>query len=328
MSNFLKPEKIVATSLGILQRELTIPRLVWRDPVGDFAGVKGDTITLRLPAYAPARSRALRSGATRVKDGLYERKVDVSLDTDVYKDIPITDEQLTLDIVDFGVQVATPVMSGIGRRLEEEVATEIVNSTPQNTIVHVVGTDDAYVTVIKARGLLNNAYVPLEGRRLLVGTNFEAELLTNDKFVRVDQSGSDSALREALVGRVAGFDVYVSPAIPANRAYVFHQTAYAMSQRAPLVPAGAPWGAIGSYDGFAIRTVRVFDPDAVEDRYIADSWVGANTVNDFGHYDGNPATGGKFIPATNPDDPITGKTNAWENDLSRLVRAVKIEVNG
>lgn len=326
-SKFIKAEKVVATSVGLLQRELTIPRLVWRDPVGDFAGVKGDTITVRLPAFAVARSRAIRSTDTRVKDNLFERKVDISLDTDVYMDVPISDAQLTLDIADFGAQVATPVMSAVGRRLEDEVANRITTSTPQSTVAHVAGTDDPYKTVLKARQLLNQAFVPLEGRRLLCGTNFEAELLTADKFVRVDQSGSDSALREAQIGRVAGFDVFVSPAIPADQAWVFHQTAYAMSQRAPVIPAGVPWGALASYDGFSIRTVRVFDPDTVEDRFIADSYVGSNVVKDFGHFDADPMDGGKFVPGIDPDNPITGQTNAWANDTARLVRAVKIAVS-
>ncbi|WP_210492302.1 P22 phage major capsid protein family protein [Patulibacter sp. SYSU D01012] len=325
-STFIKAEKVVATSLGLLQRELTLPQLIWRDAVGDFAGVRGDTVSIRLPAYAPARKRALRSGATRVKDGLYERKIDVSLDTDIYKDVPISDEQLTLDIADFGAQVLNPVITGIAMQLEQEVADEINGANYATTIAHVSETDDAYETVVKARGYLNNAFVPLAGRRLLVGTNFEAELLTNEKFVDASRSGTSETLREALIGRIAGFDVYTSPAIAADRAYAFHSTAFVMSQRAPVIPLGVPWGATQAYQGFAIRTVRSYDPNLVEDRFIADAWVGTNTVTDFGHWLGDPAAGGKFEPAVNPDAPVTGQANAWANDAARLVRAVKITV--
>lgn len=102
MSDFIKATRVVSTALGLLVRELSLPQTVWRDAAGDFRGAKDDTISIRVHAYAPARKRALRSGAGRTKDTLHERKVDVTLDTDVYKDVGITDEELTLDIANFG----------------------------------------------------------------------------------------------------------------------------------------------------------------------------------------------------------------------------------
>jgi N4-gp56 family major capsid protein len=326
MSTFLKAEKVVATALGLLMRELTLPQRVWRDAAGDFTGAKGDAITVRLPAYAPARTRALRSGTARVKDNLAERPVVVTLDTDVYKDVKLSDENLSLDIADFGAQVLNPVIVGVAQQLETELANEIKTATYQTSIAHASGTDDAYKTVVKARGFLNNAHVPFGGRTLVVGTNFESELLNNDKFVSADKSGTTNTLREALIGRISGFDVVSSPALAANEAYAFHQTAYVMSQRAPIVPQGAAWGATQTYQGLAIRTVRHLDSDEVEDRLLTDAWVGTNVVKDHGHFDANPATGGKFVPVTDPENPVTGQTDAWANDAERLVRAVKITV--
>lgn len=331
MSTFLKPTKVVNTALGLLQREITLPQLVWRDAVGDFAGVLNDTISIRVPSYAPARTRVLRSGAVRTQDSLNERKVDVTLDTDVYKDVPISDEQLSLDIIDFGIQVLNPILIGIGLGLEQKLADTINGASYQNTITYSLGAAGAepYKQVaVPARQFLNNAFVPQGGRVIVCGSQLEAAFLTSDQFIRASYSGdmSNQAFREAHIGRIAGFDVYTSPAINPANGYAFHSTAFVMSQRAPLVPAGAPWGASESYQGLAVRTVRVFDPSAVQDRFVADAWVGANTVTDFGHYDADPAAGGRFIPGADPANPITGQANAWQNDLSRLVRAVKITV--
>lgn len=328
MSDFIKATKVVNTALGLLLRELTLPQLVWRDAGGDFRGVKDDTISLRLPAYAPARTRALRSGASRTKDSIFERKVDVTLDTDVYKDIGITDEELTLDIVDFGSQVLNPVLTGIALQLEQEMADEITGASYENEISFVATSDDPYEDVaVPARALLNNAFVPFAGRVIVCGSELESAFLRSDHFSFANRSGTTETLREAMIGRVAGFDVYTSPAIPSDEAYAFHQTAYVMSQRAPIIPAGAPWGASESYQGLAIRCVRVFDPDLVEDRFVSDAWVGTNVVTDFGHYDDDPDAGGKFVPGENPDDPVTGHTDDWLNDDERLVRAVKITVS-
>lgn len=328
MSDFIKAEKVVSTALGLLLRELTLPSLVWRDAGGDFRGVKNDTISIRLPAYAPARTRDLRNTDALTADTLHERKVDVTLDTDVYKRVNITDEELTLDIADFGLQVLNPVLIGIAQQLEQELADVITGAAYENTIAYVSSTDDPYSDVaVKARGYLNNAHVPLAGRAIVCGTDLEAEFLNSDRFVRADQSGTTQTLREALIGRVAGFDVFTSPVLPSDEAYAFHRTAYVMSQRAPIVPAGAPWGASRSFQGFAMRVARVFDPDHVRDQFVANSYVGANVVKDHGRFTDDPDAGGKFIPVTDPANADTGHTDDWDNDAQRLVRAVKITVS-
>lgn len=327
MSTFLKPTVIVSTALGLLVRELSLPQLVWRDAVGDFAGAYNDTISIRLPAFVTARSRTLRAGTARSQDALYERKVDLTLDKDVYLDVPITDEALSLDIRDFGGQVLNPMIEAIARKLEDLLTTTITGATYENTISFVRSTDDPYKNVaVAARGYLNNAFVPFAGRVIVCGSELEAAFLDSDYFIKANEAGSDQTLREATIGRVAGMDVISSPAIPSDEGYVFHKTAYVMSQRAPVVPAGAPYGASESYQGLALRIVRVFDADAVQDRLVMDSWMGSQVVADTGHYDGDPDTGGKFVPVTDPANPITVHTDDWMNDTAKLVRAVKITV--
>lgn len=313
-NDFVKAERVVSTALGLLEREVVLPNLVWRDAAGDFRGAKDDTISVRLPAYFKAQKRALRSGAARTKSSLFERKVDVTLDTDVYGDIPITDEELTLDIEDFGRQVLNPTLRGIGRGLEDELVTTMTGATYAHTLP--LDLLDPYNTAVDARELLNNARVPFDMRTLAVGSSVESAILKSEHFNRVDQSGTDSALREAVIGRIAGMTVVSVPALPVDEAYAFHRTAYVQSARAPIVPAGAPWGATQSFNGFAIRTVRVFDPDAVEDRFILDAWTGCNTVTDIGHLD--PDTG-VFEPAEDPSE-----AGAAEH----FIRAVKIELGG
>lgn len=322
---FLKATKVVSTALGLLLRELTLPQLVWRDPVGNFAGAFNDTITVRLPAYAPAHSRVLRSGTTRTKDTIHERAVNLTLDTDIYKWVGISDEELTLDIGSFGEQVLVPITLGIVQALEDKLATTITAASYENSIVYDLSSGDAYKDIaVPARQFLNAAYVPFDGRALVVGSQVEAAFLNNDFFIKANEAGSDQTLREARIGRVAGFDVYTSPAIPPNEAFAFHRTAYAMSSQIPVVPSGAPWGAQESYDGFSLRFVRAFDIEHVEDQLSADTWVGATAVTDFGHYTDDPAAGGTFVPGEDPTDPIDDESDDWANDSNKLVRAVKI----
>lgn len=309
----IKAERVVQTALMLLEREVILPRLVWRDAVGDFAGAKDDTISIRVPSYTKARKNALRSGAARTRDNLVERKVDVSLTDRLYKDVRITDENLTLDLRDFSEQVMSPVLRSLVIGYEDEIATLITGATYENELE--LDTTDPYNTVIDARKLLNDASVPQTGRVLAVGSGVEARLLKSDQFARADQAGDASALREAQTGRVGGFDVVVSNALPPDEAYAFHRTAFVLSTRAPQVPAGAPWGASLSQGGFALRAVQVLDPDAIENILATEGWVGTDVVTDHGSIDAD----GKFVPSEDPDNPGAG-------EAARLVRAVKIAV--
>lgn len=309
----LKATQIVSAGLGLLEREATLPQLVWRDAVGDFAGALNDTISIRLPAYATARTRALRSGTARTRDSLAETKVDVTLDTDIYKDVKITDEELTLDIVSFGTQVLNPVLNGHVQKMEDLVAAEMSGATYAKTLVHDISDAKPYVDVaLAARKLLNNARVPSAGRALVVGSDLEAELLQDDKFINSDYMGNGTILREGQIGRVAGFDVFPSSAIAPSEAYAFHRTAFVMSQRAPVVPAGAPFGASQSYRGYSLRVVRVLDSATIEDILATDSWVGLNTVTDNGYFDAQ----GRFWPNESGDTAaVSITTSAAADDI-------------
>lgn len=336
MSTFLKPTVIANTALGLLLRSVTLPRLVWRDPVADrYIGALNDTVSIRLPAFVTANERVLRSGTTRTKTSLFERKVDITLDTDIYVQTDLPDEMLELDIATFGSQVLDPIIGGVGRKIDDKLVARITAATYEHTIAFATATQTPYKNVaVPARMLLNNAYVPAQGRKLVCGSNLEAAILVDDQFIRADHIGgtAEATVREGLIGRIAGFDVYGSdtcPAIPANEGFAFHTTAYALSLHAPSVPSGAQggWSASGDFDGMAMRVLRFFDQTSWQDSLGVDAWLGSQVVTDTGHFDADPTAGGKFVPVTDPANPITGQASAWMNDTDRLVRAVKITVS-
>ena len=314
----LKPTVIAAAGLGVLERELVVPRLVWVNPISDFAGALNDTVSIRVPAYATARTRALRSGAARTRDSLADRKIDVSLTTDVYKDIRITDEELTLDIVNFGQQVLNPVMSAIARSMEDAVVATIRNATyPAAMQLTYDYSDNANGggfknLAVAARRKLNDAQVPFDGRVLLVGSGIEASLLADPMLVRVNESGTSGALREASIGKLAGFDVITSPALGPDEGYAFHRSAFILSAAAPVVPAGAPFGASQSFGGFAMRVVRVLDSATIEDILAVDAWVGSSAVTDEGFIGAD----GRFEPSEQAlGSTITLTTSAAADDI-------------
>lgn len=309
-NEFIKAEKVVRTVLGMLEREITLPALVWRDAGGSFAGAANDTISLRVPAYTTSRTRTLRGGRPITVDSLTETKVDLTLDTDVYKAVAITDEEMTLDIVDFGVQVLIPVVHAVARGVEDSLAITITDADYETTLA--LAEDDPYLGIVDARIALNNANVPPGGRFLAVGSNVEAAILKSDRLSKFDQSGSDTALREALIGRIAGFTAVSYPALDPNIAVAAHQTAFVLSMQAPMVPDGVTWGESQAYAGVSMRVIKDYDFLNVQDRLLADVFVGSNVVEDRGTLDAD----GKFVPSvTGDDDPI-------------FIRAVELTLGG
>jgi hypothetical protein len=311
MSNtFIKATKVVNTALGVLMRETVLPNLVWRDAGGDFQGAYGDTITIRVPAYVTARTRTLRAGTPISVDDLTETSVDVKIDTDVYKGIGVTDENLTLDITDFNTQVLSPILRAVVMGIEDELADTISGAT--YALTQNFSKTKPLDSILSARRALNDCYVPASGRVLAVGSEIEQYILQDLAKRNVAAPASQDALTDAtLATNFGGFQVVQSNALAPDEAYAFHKTAFVLSSKAPVVPDGASWGASQSAGGFAIRVIKDYDPLYLKDRCIGSCWIGSEAVYD----DGDLNNDGQFVPedGSGSGSPI-------------LVRAVKLSI--
>ncbi|MFC4494072.1 P22 phage major capsid protein family protein [Streptomyces ovatisporus] len=75
--------------------------------------------------------------------------------------------------------------------------------------------DDALNVIRDLRKAMNKLYVPQAGRVLVINAEFEAVLLdASSRIMNVDTSGSSAGLRDASVGRLLGFEIYVSENLP------------------------------------------------------------------------------------------------------------------
>ena len=135
-----------------------------------------------------------------------------------------------------------------------------------------------YDSFVDARKALNDENVPLAQRGAVVGSAIEAAILKDPNFKHADQAGSDSALREAVIGKIAGFTIVVSNALDDDEGYVFHKTAYTMVTRAPAVPDGASFGKSQAFNGLAMRWLRDYDFTSTTDRSLVDAYVGYGHV--------------------------------------------------
>ncbi|MGG7570381.1 P22 phage major capsid protein family protein [Streptomyces sirii] len=298
---FLKSETIAATALGLLEREMVLSRLVWNNAGFDFTGAKADTVTVRIPATTTAREYEWRNDRSSdiILDELAEDSITVQLNKDIYSAIAVTDEELTLDIRDFGSQVLQPQVNAVAKAVDTGVANMIEGANYTNTVT--VDETDPWLGIVDARAALNKANVPTEGRTLLIGADVETALLKSGRINDMSKSGSDSALRSATIGRLAGFDLVVSNAISPRAAYGFIPSAFVLATRAPAIPAGVTSGSSQSYNGLAMRWVRDYDAAKLRDRSILNVYAGYNVMTD------KVGAAKKLVRAVRLDMPVPSK---------------------
>lgn len=307
---FLKPEVIVNQGLGLLQRELVLPRLVTRYGAADFVGAKNDAVNVRIPSLLAGRDYTWRTRSTPiVVDDLNEQAIPISLNKHPYSAVAITDEELTLDIKSWGEQVARPQVRAVAEKLEGYISDVMVGADYSTAPLEPGDYTDFHAMAVEARRRLNVANVPASGRVIVLGSDLEAEALNDEQLKKVNESGNGDVLREAIIGRIAGFTVIGNVnSLPPEFGCAFHMSAFAFANVAPVVPAGVAAGGTAVYEGLAMRWVRDYESDYLRDRSVYSSFAGAASVEDERVMD--------------PDDPdfgdLTGKNS----------RAVAIDGSG
>ena len=288
-NTFIKADQIVEAAALLLQREIVLPRTVWTQPSAAFVGALDDTITLRVPAVRTARTRTMRSATALQADDLAETSVPVKLDTHVYDLLNITDEQLTLDIVNFARQVLAPQMRSVAEGMENVIA-DTLDAAAVTTGATLTAVDvstaptagEAFAVAVAARKVLNDLNVPRGERFLVLGSSLEAWFL-QDPVVVNHNSGNRNALDDATISRIAGFTIVGSNAVDSELGYAYHRTAVAFANVAPALPEGAAMKSRIATEGLALRYLRDYNPTNATgpvDRSLVDAFVGAASVVD------------------------------------------------
>ena len=208
------PEIWSAMMLESLKKNLVYgdPSVVNRDYEGEISA-QGDTVHIR------SISRPTISNYTKGATLTYETLTDA-------------DRQLRIDqqkIFSFSVddideaqasgaleQALTQAAYKLRDTADQYVAGLYTGAASANQIgtVSVTTAALAYTQLRKLSVKLDEANVPSEGRWVVVPPWYYGLLLEEDKFVRVDASGSDMALRNAVVGQALGFTVLKSNNAP------------------------------------------------------------------------------------------------------------------
>lgn len=267
--------KIASTALGLLMPDMVLARTVNRDFEADFVGGVGNVVNVRRPATLAARTRAYGATGAITIDDITEPAVQpVTIDRQIYSAVSLTDEDLNMELEDFGRQVLLPQTNSVAFAVEKAIVDEMqdLNYTSLNY-------SDIPGLFTAARKVLRDMGVPTDGLTAAVGTGVAAELLKTDLFRRADAAGSNDALINATLGRLMGFNIIESNLINEYDAIFYHRDAFTLAVRAPRVPEGVTFGQSVAANGFAVRYIRDYDPTVLADRSILSTFIGTETMS-------------------------------------------------
>lgn len=279
-----KPEKIIDFFLGMVGRELLGPDLITRVSDDFFKGAQNDTVSMRvgnLRAVARDYDFRTRTAPIVLDDIEGGDTIPITLDRHVYSATGLTDEQLTLDNIEFATDVLTPQVEAVVGNYEDKVVAAFRAAQVADTVSTVLETDP-HLVAVEARRLMNaHKVAPFGGRIFLVGSDVEAAWLTSDRLANADNIGDVSAaVREATIGRLAGAPVVVHPELDPGEAYYFHKSSFVMGSVAPVAPRGAVVSAATSRNGYSARWLMDYDPNFLRDRSVVSSFIGINEILD------------------------------------------------
>ena len=273
---FLNSSQIASLAIPLLHRSVVLPRTVERVAGTEFGGSSGDTITVRVRANRTANVQS-SPGATISLDTIAETGVSLQVHH-IYSAAALTDEDLTLNLEDFGAQVLQPAVQAVARKSEQYIA-DAINSLVADDAVSASATGDAYATAIKdASQALDEADVEAGNRWCAVSPGAARALLDYDAIEDASALGTASAVQDAIIGRFAGFNIVKSNALDAGSLCAYHRSAFVMGNRAPVQVSGVD-SATASQDGFSLRVVRDFDASKLAEIVAVSTFAGAAVVD-------------------------------------------------
>lgn len=282
-NTYLKPEKYTALALASLEKKTILPMAFTKIDGTNFKGARDDTLTVfRTPGVTRARDYEWRTRlAPIVLDRITRSETTLTMKDHIYNAIPITDEELTLDITNFNQEVLDPQMTAVAERAEGKVWKALRDDNAfKRTDLEVDGSKRVLDQLLNVKAVLDAQGTPKSNRKLIVGSEMARWILLSDDLLKYDPSQATTAFRQATLGRIADFDIIEFHGIEGNEFYAVHQTAIVFANMAPASPEGATYSHRQSYKGWALRVLKDYDPNFLRDRSIVSMFGGTAAVKD------------------------------------------------
>jgi hypothetical protein len=279
-NDFYTPAQAVQVAAKLAAEDAFLTALVSRNYENDLlgGGKGGAPVAIKMPTTLIARSRDIDDVTSAiVLDEIKETTKTVNLDrAHDYSAVGLSEADLSLNLTDFAAQVLRPQTAAIVDSLEHKVALALA-AVPE-TFIRTFDPENPVPYFTAIRKHLRDNGVPASGIQTVVGTEVYAALLDAKAITDASESGSTEALREGGVGRIRGFNIVESTRIDENEVLAFHRDAVTLVTRAPVVPQGAPFGAMVADSGFQLRYLRDYDAKYTQDRSIVSTFSGVGIL--------------------------------------------------
>ena len=204
----LIPELWANESLAILEENMVMANLVHRD-FSPLVASYGDVVNTRRPSEFSTKRKAQSDSV--VNHDATSTNVQVPLNQHVYVTFTIKDEEASLsfkELISYYMEPAAMQMArGVDRILCGQVFRFFDNAAGK---LAGMSASNAKDWILEAREVMNVNKAYPNGRNLVVSPQAETEMLKTELFIAANQRGDGgTALEEARLGRVLGFDTYM-----------------------------------------------------------------------------------------------------------------------
>jgi hypothetical protein len=212
----LIPEIWAMEGLRILEANLVMANLVHRDFSASVANF-GDVVNTRRPA--DLRSMRKTDADSVTSQDAIVTNVQVPLDQHHIQSIVIKDGEASKSMADLIQVHLEPAVKALARGVDRGLLgqahrffrTPLLRAGRLNSL----SSSNAKDYTLEAREILNKNLATPEGRALVLSPASETALLKTDIFVKANERGDGgTALENARLGRILGFDTYMAQNVP------------------------------------------------------------------------------------------------------------------
>lgn len=279
------PQYWLNQGIGALRNLTVIGQLIRRDfNIGEFASV-GDTV--KIPKRGSVTVRDKTPGQPITVDSPETEMVDVVLDQHKYASWGAEDIT-SAKAIQAGLDYTMDVVIGLGEAIETVCQGLYPGAGDQ---IGAANTALSYDTILDGDEALTEQKCPMTGRIWVVPPKDKKALMKEPEFVQAHiRNDQGDALRNAQLGRLAGFDFYESQLVPATtgptarHGMAFHPNAMALVSRPMPIPQGL--AGIQSYllpdpvTGIILRFIRGYSITDLGWINVIDCLFGAKMVDE------------------------------------------------
>lgn len=207
------PEIWANESLTILEEQMVIANLVHRDFEMEIARF-GDVVNTRKPGKMKHKRKDVGDNVT-VQD-VSATNIPVKLDQHMHASFMIRDGEESKSFASLVEVYLRPAVLAIAQGIDKIVGGQVHQF--RDNFAGALGKVSSTTVkgyILEARQKLNVQLAPMANRQLIVTPETETAMLSLDEFLSAEKIGDDgTALREASIGRILGFNIWMAQLQP------------------------------------------------------------------------------------------------------------------